>query len=120
MASSPNVLMILADRHHAGLMGCEGHAQAITPRLDALAQQGTRFTRAYCKNPICTPSCMSILSRQYCHNHGYFGLGGPVPNGLSSLFGHFRSYGDRTADGRLTRTSQPAERVNERRWPNYM
>lgn len=92
-----NVLMVLADQHNADLLGCAGHPQAQTPNLDAFAQDATRFTRAYCANPICTPSRVSILSGQYCHNHGYYGLGGPQPQNLPSLFHHFKGHGYRTA-----------------------
>jgi len=92
-----NVLMVLADQHHAGLMGCAGHKQVQTPHIDAFAQQGIRFDNAYCQNPICTPSRVSILSGQYCHNHGYYGLSGPAPFHLSNAFRHFRQHGYRTA-----------------------
>ncbi|MDQ8180253.1 sulfatase-like hydrolase/transferase [Pelagicoccus sp. SDUM812005] len=92
-----NVLMVLADQHNADLLGCAGHPQARTPHLDAFAQNATRFTRAYCSNPICTPSRVGILSGQYCHNHGYYGLGGPQPQNLPSLFHHFKAHGYRTA-----------------------
>lgn len=96
-AARPNVLMILADQHHAGLMGCAGFAGVQTPHLDALAAEGVRFANAYCQNPICTPSRVSILSGQYCHNHGYYGLSGPAPTGLPNLFRHLRTAGYRTA-----------------------
>ena len=96
-APRPNVLMILADQHHAGLMGCAGFAGVHTPQLDAFAAEGMRFTDAYCQNPICTPSRVSILSGQYCQNHGYYGLSGPAPTGLPNLFRHFRAAGYRTA-----------------------
>ena len=56
MARLPNILMVLADQHNASLMGCAGHAQALTPHLDDFAASGTRFTEAHCQNPICTPS----------------------------------------------------------------
>ncbi|MCX6624577.1 MAG: sulfatase-like hydrolase/transferase [Acidobacteria bacterium] len=93
-----NVLYVIADQHQAACLGVEGHTQAITPNLDALARQGVRFTRAYTQNPICTPSRVSILSGQYCHNHGYYGLSGPIPRfDLESLLSHFRSHGYRTA-----------------------
>jgi len=92
-----NVLHIMADQHQAACMGCEGHPQAITPNLDRLAAQGVRFTHAYTQNPICTPSRVGILSGQYCHNHGYYGLSGPRPEALPSFFSHFRAHGYRTA-----------------------
>ncbi|MDR2675776.1 MAG: sulfatase-like hydrolase/transferase [Opitutaceae bacterium] len=75
----PNVLMMLAGQHNARLLGCAGHPQARTPHLDTFARQGVRFTRAYAQNPISTPSRVSILSGQYCYNHGYYSLGGPRP-----------------------------------------
>jgi len=31
---SPNILLVLADQHNAGLLGCAGHPQALTPNLD--------------------------------------------------------------------------------------
>ncbi len=93
----PNVLMILADQHHAGLLGCAGFAGVQTPHLDAFAAEGMRFTNAYCQNPICTPSRVCILSGQYCQNHGYYGLSGPAPAGLPNLFRHFKAAGYRTA-----------------------
>ena len=92
-----NVLHVIADQHAAPLMGCAGHGQAITPNMDRLAGEGVRFTRAYAQNPICTPSRVSILSGQYCHTHGYYGLSGPTPRDLPSLFGHFGAHGYRTA-----------------------
>lgn len=92
-----NVLHIIVDQHQAACMGCEGHPQAITPNLDRLAAEGVRFNNAYTQNPICTPSRVSFLSGQYCHNHGYYGLVGPTPHSLPTFLGHFRRNGYRTA-----------------------
>ncbi len=92
-----NVLMILADQHHAGLMGCAGHPQVKTPNLDRLAGQSVRCSDAYTQNPICTPSRTSILSGQYCHNHGIYGLGGPSNRLPTNLFREFKRAGYRTA-----------------------
>ncbi len=36
-----------------------------TPHLDALAEGGTRFDRAYCANPLCVPSRTSMFSGHY-------------------------------------------------------
>lgn len=97
MARRLNVLMVLADQHHAGLLGCAGHPQVLTPHLDGFAASGVRFTNAYAANTICTPSRVSILSGQYPHNHGYFGLSGPADPGLDNFMRHFRRHGYRTA-----------------------
>ncbi len=104
----PNVLMVLADQHNAELLGSAGHRQVLTPNLDEFAAGGVRFERAYCQNPICTPSRVSILSGQYCHNHGYYGLSGPTNPGLPNLMRHFRAAGYRTAGyGKLHLPNSP-------------
>ncbi len=93
-----NVVHVIADQHQAACTGYERHPQAITPNMDRLAASGVQFRRAYTQNPICTPSRTSILSGQYCHNHGYYGLNGPPPPyDLPSFFSHFRGHGYRTA-----------------------
>lgn len=105
-----NVLFLISDQHQAGLMGCEGHAQAITPNLDRLSAQGMRLTQAYCQNPICTPSRVSFLSGQYPHNHGYYGLSGPTPAALPNFLGHFRERGYLTAGiGKLHLPDNPRD-----------
>ncbi|MCA9443169.1 MAG: sulfatase-like hydrolase/transferase, partial [Candidatus Omnitrophica bacterium] len=88
-----NVLYIMSDQHNAKFLSCKGHPDVKTPHLDRLAEEGVRFENAICQNPICTPSRVSYLSGQYCHNHGYWGLSGPRPKGLPNLFGHFRRAG---------------------------
>lgn len=51
-------------------MGCDGNAQSLTPHLDALAAQGTRFSAHYCNSPVCTPSRQSLLTGQMPHMAG--------------------------------------------------
>lgn len=93
----PNILFVLSDQHNAKVLGHCGHPHVQTPHLDRMAGEGVRFENAITQNPICTPSRISFLSGQYCHNHGYYGLGGPHPGGLPSVLGHFRRAGYRTA-----------------------
>ena len=95
-ALRPNVLFILSDQHNAKVLGHKGHPDAQTPSLDRMAAEGVRFDNAITQNPICTPSRVSWLSGQYCHNHGYYGLSGPNPRGLPTILGHFRQAGYRT------------------------
>ena len=93
MAERPNVLFIVSDQHNAKVLGCNGHPDVKTPALDRMAAEGVRFDNAITQNPICTPSRVCMLSGQYCHNHGYYGLSGPNPGGLPSVLGHFRRAG---------------------------
>ena len=72
MKSKPNVLLLLSDQHHAGVLGCTGHPDAYSPNLDALAADGIRFDRAYCQDAVCAPSRGSIFSGSYPRTLGCF------------------------------------------------
>lgn len=57
----PNILFIAVDDLRPEL-GCYGSDIAITPNLDALAQKGLLFNRAYCQQAICSPSRASLMT----------------------------------------------------------
>ena len=57
----PNVLFIAADDLRPEL-GCYGVDLAVTPNLDALAEDGLLFNRAYCQQAICSPSRASLMT----------------------------------------------------------
>ena len=60
----PNLVLILADDLGYGEVGCYGQTKIRTPRIDALAAEGLRFTRAYCGAPTCAPSrCVLLTGR---------------------------------------------------------
>ncbi len=59
---SPNIVFILADDLGINDLSCYGRQDQATPRLDRLAEQGMRFTSAYCAQPICSPSRAAIIS----------------------------------------------------------
>lgn len=58
----PNILLIMTDQQHAGMMSCAGNAWLDTPAMDSLAHVGMRFERAYCTNPVCVPSRTSMAT----------------------------------------------------------
>jgi len=66
----PNVLILQPDQHRGSIMGCAGDTQAITPNLDRLASQGTRFSRGTSCHPVCSPFRGTMQTGMYCHNHG--------------------------------------------------
>jgi len=96
MSDKPNIMLIYCDQLNARCLGFNGNTDIRTPHLDSLAEQGTVFDHAYCNNPICTPSRMSILSGLYPSTHGYYGLYGQEPPGITSMFSWFSEQGYRT------------------------
>ena len=64
--SRPNVLLILSDDHSVPHISCYDDANTmqfdITPNLQAFAEQGMRFDRAYTTAPQCAPSRISIFA----------------------------------------------------------
>jgi arylsulfatase len=97
LVRASNVIFILADQLNAQCLGHAGHRQVLTPHLDRLAAEGVRFNDVVCSNTICTPSRVSFLSGQYCHNHLYYGLCGPNPGELPSFLGEAKANGFHTA-----------------------
>ncbi len=62
VAARPNILFIITDQQHAGMLSCTGNANLKTPALDGLARAGIRFVRAYAANPVCVPSRTSMMT----------------------------------------------------------
>lgn len=68
-AQKPNILLIVSDDLNTRIgpyMEIDQH----TPHLDRLANEGVRFTRAYCQYPICGPSRASFMSGLYPETNG--------------------------------------------------
>ena len=61
-APRPNILFIMTDQQHAGMISCAGNEFLKTPALDSLARDGIRFERAYAANPVCVPSRISMAT----------------------------------------------------------
>jgi arylsulfatase A len=60
--TAPNVILIFADDLGYADLGVYGAQYLATPRLDALAAEGVRFTQFYAGNSVCTPSRAVLLS----------------------------------------------------------
>lgn len=61
----PNILWICTDQQRHDTIHCLNNPHISTPHLDALVAEGVAFTRAYCQNPVCTPSRASFLTGRY-------------------------------------------------------
>ena len=67
----PNILIIMTDHWFSDAMSCViGNEYLHTPAIDSLAENGMLFSRAYCANPICTPSRTSTFTGRFPHETG--------------------------------------------------
>jgi choline-sulfatase len=87
----PNILFIFTDQQSANMMSCVGNRYLRTPAMDSVGGGGVRFDRAYCTNPVCVPSRVSLMTG---HMPGEFGIASNqdesvpeevVENGLGAL-----------------------------------
>lgn len=70
----PNVLFIIADDLTAQTVSSYENKACKTPNIDKLADEGVRYTAAYCQFPICGPSRASFMSGYYpsaTQSYGY-------------------------------------------------
>ena len=75
-ARPPNVVFVMCDDLGTGELGCFGQELIKTPRLDALAARGTRFTQHYSGFPVCAPARCSLMTgmhagHSYIRGNGY-------------------------------------------------
>ena len=61
----PNIVFIFVDDQGYYDLGCYGATEVKTPRIDALAAEGTRFTDYYAAAPICSPSRAGLMTGCY-------------------------------------------------------
>ncbi len=66
----PNIIFIFVDDQGYYDLGCYGATEVKTPRIDALARQGVRFTDYYAAAPICSPSRAGLLTGCYPRRTG--------------------------------------------------
>ena len=93
----PNFLFILADDHAGYVLGADGNRTARTPNLDALANEGVRFSRHHCNSPVCTPSRQCFFTGQLPHASGVTRLPTPLSNDKPTLAKQFLKGGYSTA-----------------------
>ena len=64
-AVQPNIILIFIDDQGYYDLGCYGATEVRTPRIDAIAKEGLRFTDYYAAAPICSPSRAGLLTGCY-------------------------------------------------------
>lgn len=61
----PNVVIIYADDLGYGDLSSYGATKIQTPHIDALSENGVRFTNAHASASTCTPSRYSVMTGNY-------------------------------------------------------
>lgn len=61
----PNVVLIVVDDLGWKDLSCQGSTYYETPNVDALAEQGMRFTQAYAACAVCSPTRAAVLTGKY-------------------------------------------------------
>lgn len=84
MSKRPNILLICTDQQSADVMSCAGNDQLHTPAMDRLAARGTRFSRAYCTQPLCAPQRASFMTGRLPHSANVIDNKGPLADGLAA------------------------------------
>lgn len=78
----PNIIFIMADDMGYGDLGCYGQQSILTPNIDRLAEEGTRFTSCYAGSTVCAPSRSVLMTGLHTGhtrvrgNTGRFGVRG--------------------------------------------
>lgn len=84
-ASTPNVVLIMADDVSWEAFGSYGAVDYKTPNLDRLAAEGVRFRHCY-STPLCTPSRVMIMTGKYnFRNYTHFGYLNPREKTIGHL-----------------------------------
>lgn len=66
----PNILIFFGEQHRGDCLSSAGHPVLLTPNIDHIGGQGTRFKSAYSTCPVCVPARRSLISGQSPFTHG--------------------------------------------------
>ena len=113
--NKPNILIIMTDQQTADAMSIAGNADLKTPAMDKLAKNGIRFTKAYCAQPLCTPSRSAIFSGKMPFETGFTGNAperdGQWPDSLMMMGKIFKNGGYQTGYVGKWHLPVPTEKV---------
>lgn len=105
LPASPNILWIVMDDVGVELP-CYGEKNLLTPNIDRLVREGTRFERAFLTSSVCSPSRSAMITGRYqttigAHHHRS-GRGTEkiqLPAGVEPVPALFRRAGYHTSNG---------------------
>lgn len=82
-AEKPNILLIVADDLGYEDLGFQGSPDILSPNLDALCDNGIRFTDAHTTASVCSPSRAGLMTGRYQQRFGHEANSPPPPHGMA-------------------------------------
>ena len=92
----PNILLVMVDQLAPAFLPIHGHKIVKAPHLQALAEKGVVFERAYCASPLCSPSRASFMSGRLPSRTGVYDNAAEFSADIPTFAHHLRLAGYRT------------------------
>ena len=92
-----NILLYFTDQQRADTCGCYGQELPITPVLDQLAAEGTRFDLAFTPQPVCGPCRAMFQTGKWATDIGCFRNNIMLPANVKPLGAYMEEAGYETA-----------------------
>lgn len=97
MKNKPNILFFFPDQHRPDWLGVNPALPVRAPNIDRLAENGVRFTHAFCPSPLCAPSRASLASGRSYDRCGVANNTQDYPLGQPTYYQALRDAGYRVA-----------------------
>ncbi|HAX95063.1 MAG TPA: hypothetical protein DCY35_00850 [Prolixibacteraceae bacterium] len=97
LIQKPNVLWIMCDQLRRHSLSCYGDSNVQTPSLDRLAREGVQCELGISSSPVCMPFRASLVTGQYCNEHGVRIHGDLLTSDRRTIAHTFRAAGYRTS-----------------------
>jgi arylsulfatase A-like enzyme len=97
MIKQPNIILLVMDSARTANMSCYGYHRTTTPKIDALAKEGTLFERAISVGSWTLPVHASLFTGLYPLNHGLTVSKDALPDNFPTLAHQLKVLGYQTA-----------------------
>ena len=95
--NQPNIIFYFTDQQRWDTQGCYGQPLPVTPNLDRLAAEGTRFDLAFTCQPVCGPARSCLQTGLFATQTGCYVNGISLPQNIDTLARRFNQAGYDTA-----------------------
>ncbi|MDP4152892.1 MAG: sulfatase-like hydrolase/transferase [Bacillota bacterium] len=93
----PNIVFMFSDQQRFDTLGCYGQKLPVTPNLDRLAREGTKFNFAFTCQPVCGPARACLQTGKYAAELNCFVNAMPLPKDTRTIAECFNDAGYDTA-----------------------